>query len=79
MPTPGAVGVWNGTGVRLFGVREGEKVGPSLSRPRGAVDVVGRRLVQGVQGLGLSVPGLGSRGGGGGGGRGGNAQTVREV
>ena len=49
----GTVGVWNGTAVKLFQVQEGKKEGPSLSRPKGAVDAVGSRLVQGVQGLGL--------------------------
>jgi len=49
--TPGAVGVWNGTAVKLFQVQEGSAEGPSWSRPKGAVDVVGNRLVQGVQGL----------------------------
>jgi hypothetical protein len=32
---------------------EGKKEGPSLSKPRGAVDAVGTRLVAGVQGLSL--------------------------
>lgn len=49
----GAVGVWNGTNVKLFQVTEARKEGPSLSQPRGAVDAVGSRLVQGVQGLNL--------------------------
>jgi High-temperature-induced dauer-formation protein len=49
----GTVGVWNGTAVKLFQVQEGKKEGPSLSRPKGAVDAVGSRLVQGVQGLNL--------------------------
>lgn len=40
--------------VRLFQVStEGKKEGPSLSKPRGAVDAVGTRLVAGVQGLTL--------------------------
>ncbi|KAK7888414.1 hypothetical protein LTR67_008760 [Exophiala xenobiotica] len=48
------VGVWNGTNVKLFQVAtEGRREGPSLSQPRGAVDAVGSRLVQGVQGLNL--------------------------
>ncbi|KIV86293.1 hypothetical protein PV11_01911 [Exophiala sideris] len=48
------VGVWNGTNVKLFQVAtEGRREGPSLSQPRGAVDAVGSRLVQGVQGLDL--------------------------
>ena len=50
----GPVGVWNGTNVKLFQVAtEGRREGPSLSAPRGAVDAVGSRLVQGVQGLNL--------------------------
>ncbi|KAJ9617058.1 hypothetical protein H2200_000779 [Cladophialophora chaetospira] len=50
----GPVGVWNGTYVKLFQVAtEGKREGPSLSAPRGAVDAVGSRLVQGVQGLNL--------------------------
>jgi hypothetical protein len=51
----GPVGVWNGSHVKLFQVAtEGKREGPSLSAPRGAVDAVGTRLVQGVQGLNLS-------------------------
>ncbi len=50
----GPVGVRNGTYVKLFQVAtEGNREGPSLSAPRGAVDAVGSRLVQGVQGLNL--------------------------
>jgi hypothetical protein len=74
--TPGAVGVWNGTGVKLFQVQEGSSEGPTWSRPKGAVDVVGNRLVQGVQGLRVGAGrvlsgGVGSVTGGG--------QSVREV
>lgn len=62
----GPVGVWNATNVKLFQVAtEGKREGPSLSQPRGAVDAVGSRIVQGVQGLNLG--GLVSRVGGGGG------------
>ena len=81
----GPVGVWNGTGVKLFhvaseyGVDRANAVnttagattaptagpggipttpisrkGPSLREPRGAVDAVGRRLVDGVSGLSLA-------------------------
>jgi hypothetical protein len=51
----GPVGTWNGTYVKLFSVAtDGMRAGPSLSAPRGAVDAVGSKLVQGVQGLGLS-------------------------
>ncbi|KIX09229.1 uncharacterized protein Z518_00308 [Rhinocladiella mackenziei CBS 650.93] len=65
----GPAGVWNGTNVKLFQVTtEGKREGPSLSQPRGAVDAVGSRLVQGVQGLNLG--GLVGRVGGGGSGGG---------
>lgn len=76
--TPGAVGVWNGTGVKLFQVQEGSSEGPSWSRPKGAVDVVGNRLVQGVQGLRVGA-GRVLSGGGVGGGAGGGGQSMREV
>lgn len=60
----GPVGVWNGTVVKLFQVAtDGKREGPSLSAPRGAVDAVGSRIVQGVQGLNLG--GLVGRVGGG--------------
>ncbi|KAK5941033.1 hypothetical protein PMZ80_006310 [Knufia obscura] len=50
----GPIGVWNGTQVKLFQVStEGKREGPSLSAPRGAVDAVGTRLVDGVKGLKL--------------------------
>jgi hypothetical protein len=75
--TPGAVGVWNGTGVKLFQVQEGSSEGPSWSRPKGAVDVVGNRLVQGVQGLRVGAGRVLS--GGVGGGAGGGGQSMREV
>ena len=52
--TVGAVGVWNGTNVRLFGVKEGVKEGPTLMRPKGAVDAVGNKIVKGLGGLGLA-------------------------
>ena len=71
--TPGAVGVWNGTGVKLFQVQEGSAEGPTWSRPKGAVDVVGNRLVQGVQGLRVGAGRVLS------GGAAGGAQSVREV
>jgi hypothetical protein len=74
--TPGAVGVWNGTGVKLFQVQEGSSEGPTWSRPKGAVDVVGNRLVQGVQGLRV---GAGRVLSGGVGGVVGGGQSVREV
>jgi hypothetical protein len=49
----GTVGVWNGTGVRLFKVEKGEMGGPSLRMPMGAVDAVGGRLVGALGGLSL--------------------------
>lgn len=83
----GPVGVWNGTNVKLFAVQEAVRQGPSLAQPRGAVDAVGTRLVQGVAGLGLgdAVGGWVRGVGGGGGGRGSEgggerrAGGVREV
>lgn len=49
----GSVGVWNGTAIKLFQVKEGVKEGPTLMKPRGAVDAVGSKIVQGIGGLGL--------------------------
>ncbi|RMZ86754.1 hypothetical protein DV736_g6021, partial [Chaetothyriales sp. CBS 134916] len=74
----GPVGTWNGTNVKLFAVAtEGVKQGPSLAQPRGAVDAVGSRLVQGVQGLSFGSM-MGGRKGGNGGGS--TARTgVREI
>lgn len=51
--TAGAVGVWNGTHIRLFQVQQGDAEGPSLMRPMGAVDAVGNNIVQRIGGLGL--------------------------
>ena len=48
----GTVGVWNGTSIRLFRVERETATGPSLTRPLGAVDAVGSRLVSGVKSLG---------------------------
>jgi len=74
----GPVGVWNGTNIKLFSVHmDGKREGPSLSKPRGAVDAVGSRLVQGVQGLGLGSVGRGFGSGAAGGGA--REQSVREV
>lgn len=50
----GPIGIWNGTNVKLFAVHtEGRREGPSLSQPRGAVDAVGTKLMDGVKGLNL--------------------------
>ncbi|KAG8529681.1 uncharacterized protein KY384_005162 [Bacidia gigantensis] len=57
----GTVGVWNGSGIRLFKVQQEAARGPSLMKPMGAVDAVGTRLVSGIGNLRL-------RGGGAGGG-----------
>lgn len=51
--TSGAVGVWNGTSIKLFQVREGKAEGPSLMKPQGAVDAVGSNLVQRIGNLNL--------------------------
>lgn len=58
----GSVGVWNGTDIKLFMVREGVKEGPTLMRPKGAVDAVGSRIVQGIGGLRLGSRVLGTGG-----------------
>ena len=49
--TPGSVGVWNGTAIKLFRVQEGAAQGPTLLAPRGAVDAVGSNLVQRIGNL----------------------------
>lgn len=51
--TPGTVGVWNGTGIRLFKVQEAAAQGPTLLAPKGAVDAVGSNLVQRIGNLSL--------------------------
>lgn len=51
--TPGTVGVWNGTGVRLFKVQQAVTQGPTLLAPKGAVDAVGSNLVQRIGNLSL--------------------------
>ena len=71
----GTVGVWNGTSIRLFKVETVAARGPSLTKPMGAVDAVGSRLVSGVAGLGIGRRDA-SGGGGGGGARG---MRVRDV
>jgi hypothetical protein len=57
----GSIGVWNGTAIRLFLVKEGVREGPTLMRPKGAVDAVGSRIVQGIGGLRLGM-GMGGAG-----------------
>ncbi|PYH88984.1 hypothetical protein BO71DRAFT_435212 [Aspergillus ellipticus CBS 707.79] len=49
--TPGTVGVWNGTGIKLFKVQEAAAQGPTLLAPKGAVDAVGSNLVQRIGNL----------------------------
>ena len=51
--TPGTVGVWNGTGIRLFRVQEAAAQGPTLLAPKGAVDAVGSNLVQRIGNLSI--------------------------
>jgi hypothetical protein len=46
-------GIWSSTNVRLFKIRAGEVVPPSLLSPKGAVDALGESLVTGVQNLAL--------------------------
>ncbi|KAH8702236.1 high-temperature-induced dauer-formation protein-domain-containing protein [Talaromyces proteolyticus] len=49
--TPGTVGVWNSTNIKLFKVQETAAQGPSLLAPRGAVDAVGSNLVNRIGNL----------------------------
>lgn len=49
----GTVGVWNGTSIRLFRVQETAPEGPSLARPRGAVDAVGSNIVSRIGNMNL--------------------------
>ena len=49
----GAVGVWNGTSIRLFKVEKEASRGPSLMKPMGAVDAVGSSIVQRIGSLNL--------------------------
>ncbi|KAL4917973.1 high-temperature-induced dauer-formation protein-domain-containing protein [Aspergillus aurantiobrunneus] len=51
--TPGTVGVWNGTSIKLFKVQETAAQGPTLLAPKGAVDAVGSNLVQRIGNLSL--------------------------
>ncbi|KAL4787828.1 high-temperature-induced dauer-formation protein-domain-containing protein [Aspergillus varians] len=51
--TPGTVGVWNGTTIKLFKVQEAAAQGPTLLAPKGAVDAVGSNLVQRIGNLSL--------------------------
>jgi hypothetical protein len=49
----GTVGVWNGTGIKLFRVESVAAQGPTLSSPRGAVDAVGSNIVSRIGNLNL--------------------------
>lgn len=70
----GAPSVWKGTQVKLFRVQETLAQGPSLMSPRGAVDAVGRNLVERVGSLNLGGNGSAPVG------RGGNGPgVVRDV
>ncbi|EEQ89210.1 uncharacterized protein BDCG_04330 [Blastomyces dermatitidis ER-3] len=63
--TPGAVGVWNGTAIKLFKVQETAAQGPTLLAPKGAVDAVGSNLVQRIGNFNIRGRGSGSGSGGG--------------
>ncbi|KAM5453585.1 hypothetical protein MaudCBS49596_002788 [Microsporum audouinii] len=52
--TPGTVGVWNGTSIKLFRVQETAAQGPTLLAPKGAVDAVGSSLVQRIGSLNIT-------------------------
>ena len=79
--TSGAVGVWNGTAIRLFQVKEVKAEGPSLMKPQGAVDAVGSNLVQRLGGLNLRgrAAGAGATGGVATAADGQRERTVREI
>ncbi|KAI0408205.1 high-temperature-induced dauer-formation protein-domain-containing protein [Xylaria palmicola] len=49
----GTVGLWNGTGIKLFKVQETAPTGPSLTSPRGAVDAVGSNIVSRIGSINL--------------------------
>ncbi|KAJ5134904.1 hypothetical protein N7526_006269 [Penicillium atrosanguineum] len=70
--TPGTVGVWNGTNIRLFRVQEAAAQGPTLLAPKGAVDAVGSNLVQRIGNLSLRGRNSISQ-------QGGQSPSVREV
>lgn len=53
----GTAGMWTGTLIKLFRVQEVAAQSPSLLAPRGAVDAVGSRIVNGIGSLGLGVRG----------------------
>ncbi|KAJ2974069.1 hypothetical protein NUW58_g8777 [Xylaria curta] len=49
----GTVGLWNGTGIKLFKVQETAPAGPTLTSPRGAVDAVGSNIVSRIGSINL--------------------------
>ncbi|KAI1434616.1 high-temperature-induced dauer-formation protein-domain-containing protein [Xylaria sp. CBS 124048] len=49
----GTVGIWNGTGIKLFKVQETAAAGPTLTSPRGAVDAVGSNIVSRIGAINL--------------------------
>ncbi|KAI1738542.1 high-temperature-induced dauer-formation protein-domain-containing protein [Xylaria scruposa] len=49
----GTVGLWNGTGIKLFKVQETAAAGPTLTSPRGAVDAVGNNIVSRIGSINL--------------------------
>ena len=57
----GTVGVWNGTGIRLFKVEKEVSRGPSLMKPMGAVDAVGSSIVQRIGSLNLRSASTGNQ------------------
>ena len=63
----GTVGIWNGTAIKLFKVQETAREGPTLTSPRGAVDALGRNMVDRIGSINLrqGVQRAGSSGGGG--------------
>ena len=79
VPQNGTVGVWNGTGVKLFKVQQEQARGPSLMKPMGAVDAVGSRLVKGIGSINLRGAVSGGGDGNGDSGRGGAGGAVRDV
>lgn len=75
MVSKGTAGVWVGTNVRLFRVQEVAMQSPSLMKPRGAVDAVGRTVVERIGSLNLRGTTTGGTSGANGGGR----RSVRDV
>lgn len=54
------VGVWNGTSIKLFRLREIVPQGPSILRPKGAVDAVADSMIQSFSKLATRPSGEGS-------------------